>query len=119
VSYNGIRYVIEFLTSVFDFIQLLRERSQLRIREVAYLEKDRDGLWRIAYSDLYSTCDKHRERLGMYLQKKRYRHDPLRFVQSVREVVVELGVEAEYLKLREQKTLNVFRDSRLKNFFLF
>lgn len=55
----------------------------------------------------------------MYLQEKRYRHDPLRPVQGVREVVVELRVEAEYLKLREQKALNVFRDLRLKNFLVF
>lgn len=53
----------------------------------------------------------------MYLQKKRYRHDPLCSVQRVREVVVELRVEAEYLELREQKALNVFRGPRSRRFF--
>lgn len=93
------RYVIGFLTSVFDFIQLLRERSQFWVREVAHL-KERKRLCRIAYSDLYTPRDKgSRKRLGMYLQKKRHRHDSLRSMQRVREVVVKLRVEAEYLQL--------------------
>lgn len=47
----------------------------------------------------------------MYLQKKRHGHDSLRSVQGVREVVIELRIEAEYLELREQKAINVFKSS--------
>ena len=35
----------------------------------------------------------------MYLEEKGHRDDPLRPLQRVREVVVQLRVEAEYLQL--------------------
>jgi len=48
----------------------------------------------------------------MYLQQQRYRDDPLRSVKGVREIVVELRVETEYLELREQKDGYIYRQTR-------
>lgn len=36
-------------------------------------------------------------------------------MQGVREVVIELRIEAEYLELREQKAFNVSKDSLEEN----
>jgi hypothetical protein len=55
----------------------------------------------------------------MYLQEKRHRHDPLRSVQGIREVVVELRVEAKYLELRGTKGFeHMFKAFEDKHSFL-
>jgi len=75
-----------------------------------------------SFRSLFPTRDKRRrERLDMYLQKKRHRHDPLRSVQGIREVVVELRVEAKYLELRGTRGFehtHVYTATKDKNSFL-